>query len=223
MERIRKDFDRIAVLSECDNSVGGVYDSLLLSFIPAPCSLALEVGCGTGAFTRLLANLADRVTAIDLSGEMVRIARHRSAGYPNIAYRVGNIVEIDLAVSQLDCIIMIAALHHLPAAPVLEKLKRSLRPGGVLILHDLFRPEGLFDRLIDLVRLPTNLAYRWFRVGKLRASREVRQAWAEHGRSERYLTKREVRAMRDDCLSGAYVKYHLLWRYTVVWRKREAA
>jgi SAM-dependent methyltransferase len=118
---------------------------------------------------------------------------------------------------------MIATLHHLPTDSVLAKLKQALRPQGVLILHDLLTPTGIFNRAADLVRIPVSMAMTYVRTGRFWPRREVRRAWAEHGKEERYLTKEEVLAMRDQYLEGAYVKYHLLWRYTIVWRKQAAA
>jgi 2-polyprenyl-3-methyl-5-hydroxy-6-metoxy-1,4-benzoquinol methylase len=223
MEKIQKDFDRIAILSERESGIGGNYDPFLLLFIPAPCYRALEIGCGTGTFTRLLAKQANHVTATDLSSEMIRVARDCSTGYPNIDYSVGDVLEMDLPVSHFDCIVMIATLHHLPTESVLEKLKQALTPEGVLILHDLLTPTGVINRVADLVRFPVSMTMRCLRTGRVRARREVRRAWAEHGKEERYLTKQEVVAMRDRYLQGGYVKYHLLWRYTVVWRKQGAA
>jgi hypothetical protein len=102
-------------------------------------------------------------------------------------------------------------------------MKRLLRPGGVLVIHDLLDPEGVFDWALNFVRLPLNGAARFLRTGRLRERREVRQAWAEHGRHETYLKPRDVLALRDEYLPGALVRRHLLWRYTMVWRKPEAS
>lgn len=223
MEQIQKDFDRIAVLSERESEPRGTYDPFLQQFIPSPCYRALEVGCGTGTFTRVLARRANHVTATDLSGEMIRVARHLSTGYPNIDYSVGDVLEMELPASQFDCIVMIATLHHLPTEPVLEKLKQALTLDGVLILHDLLTPTGVLGTAADLVRVPASMAMRCLRTGRLWAKREVRRAWAEHGTEERYLTKQEVAVMRDQYLQGGYVKHHLLWRYTLVWYKQDAA
>jgi SAM-dependent methyltransferase len=154
---------------------------------------------------------------------MVRIARQRSTGYTNIDYSVGDVLEVDLPVSQFDCIVMIATLHHLPAAQVLEILKQALAPEGVLIVHDLLTPEGTLGRMADLARLPISMVERYLRTGRIRESREARKVWAEHCKEERYLMKREVESMRDCYLQGGYVKYHLLWRYTVVWSRPGAA
>ena len=218
IQQIQKDFDRIAVLLEREREPRGTYDPFLQQFIPSPCYRALEIGCGTGMFTRVLARQANHVTATDLSGEMIRVARQLSAGYPNIDYSVGDVLELDLPVSQFDCIVMIATLHHLPTEPVLAKLKQALTAKGVLVLHDLLTPTGVLNRAADLVRFPVSMVMRWMRTGRLWARQEVRRAWAEHGKEERYLTKQEVAAMRDQYLQGAYVKHHLLWRYTLVWQ-----
>ena len=218
-EEIQKDFDRIAVLSETESEPVGTYDLFLQQFIPKGCDRALEIGCGTGTFTRLLAAQADHVTATDLSSEMIRIARQRSTDYKNIEYSLGDVLDMDLASRQFDCIVMIATLHHLRTEPVLAKLKHALRPEGVFILHDLLTPNGIIDRATDLVRVPVSMAITCVGTGRLWPRREVRRAWAEHGKNERYLTKKEVLAMRDRHFQGAYLKYHLLWRYTIVWRK----
>jgi ubiquinone/menaquinone biosynthesis C-methylase UbiE len=222
MEKIRKEFDRIAILSEHQTDPGGVYDRLILGFVSNPCDRALEIGCGTGSFTRLLAAKANHVTAIDLSAEMIRVACLRSSNYSNISYQVGNILQMELPSSHFDFIAMIATLHHLPREPVLEKLKKALKPHGVLIIHDLLTSEGVLDRAIDVLRLPVNAAVRFKRTGRLLARSVERRAWAEHGKGERYLTMKEVRAMRDSCLPGGEARKHLLWRYSLVWSKQGA-
>ena len=221
-QKIRKDFDRIATLSEHDQQPDGVYDRFLQSHVPAECAHALEIGCGTGSFTRLLAKQAGNVAAIDLSDEMIRVARQRSSGFPNIDYSVADLLRIELPSSRFDCIVMVATLHHLPAEQVLEKLKKALKRGGVLILHDLLTPQGAIELSAEVVRLPVSSALRFLRTGRFWARREIRRAWDEHGKDEHYLTRREVAAMRDRHLPGAFVKYHLLWRYTLVWRKQES-
>ncbi|HEX5724642.1 MAG TPA: hypothetical protein VFX98_04205, partial [Longimicrobiaceae bacterium] len=52
------------------------------------------------------------------------------------------------------------------------------------------------------------------------ASREIRRAYAEHGAGERYLHWPDVRREIPRALPGAHIRPHLLWRYSVVWRKQ---
>jgi ubiquinone/menaquinone biosynthesis C-methylase UbiE len=219
MEQIRKEFDRIAVASEQERNPGGIYDPFLLPFVPRDCNRVLEVGCGTGEFTRQLARRVKHVTALDLSSEMIRVARQRSEDHQNIEYQVCDILQTDLPAEAFDSVVMIATLHHLPTV-VLQDVKRALTVGGVLIIHDLLASSTVLDRAADPLKLVVHLLAHWSRTGRLRASRQVRKAWAEHGKNERYPTIRDVNAMSCCYLPGAYVKRHMLWRYTLVWRKR---
>lgn len=222
-EKIQEDFDHIAILLEKEGEQIAPYDDFVLKFVPNQCNHAMEVGCGTGTFTRLLAKQTKQVTAIDLSSEMIRVAQSRSTKFTNIDYKVGDFFNLDLKLAHFDCIVMIATLHHLPNEQVLKRVKQLLAPNGVLILHDILRPEGKFEKLANLVRVPVSLFSRYFRTGKPQVSWQLRKAWAEHGKDEYYLSKREVKAMSNAHLKGNYTKFHLLWRYTVIWRNQNTA
>lgn len=219
MQQVREDFDRIALLTEHESNVNETYTNQLLSHIPLNCDHVLEIGCGFGAFSRLVAHRARRVTAIDLSSQMINVAKGRSANYSNLEFVPGDFLQADFPAESFDCIITIATLHHLPLSETLKRIKSLLRPGGVFILHDLLAAGSHIDRAFDAVRLPLSMAVQFWRTGRFRARREVRRAWMEHGKGESYLTPPEVRAMRDEHFPGGRVCRHLLWRYTVVWRK----
>src|SRR5215210_6174981 len=141
MSTVRADFDRIALLSSEDWGHGSHYHEFLARHIPEPCREALEIGCGTGAFSRLLAKSSERVLALDLSPNMIRVARERSAQFPNIEFQVADVLALELPAEKFDCIATIATLHHLPLAEVLPKLKSALKTGGVLLILDLFQEE----------------------------------------------------------------------------------
>ncbi|HEY0070491.1 MAG TPA: class I SAM-dependent methyltransferase [Chloroflexia bacterium] len=219
---IQADFDRLALLTVDQQwSHNSHYDSYLLRHVPTPCREALDIGCGTGAFARSLAERSDHVLGIDLSPEMVRVATSRSDGYPNIEYRVADVMQLDLPGEQYDCIASIATLHHMPTDAILREMKAALKPGGTLLVLDLYEAEGWADRLTNVLALPLNLVLRLVKQRRLRESPEVRAAWEEHGRGDRYLTLGEVRRICAKVLPGAKVKRHLLWRYSLVWRKVE--
>jgi SAM-dependent methyltransferase len=56
-------------------------------------SRTLEIGCGAGAFTGLLAGVSDRVVALDVSPAAIERARARSTG-DSVEFRVANVMEI---------------------------------------------------------------------------------------------------------------------------------
>lgn len=52
--------------------------------------------------------------AIDLSPEMIRLARSLSPHHPNIEFRVADVMEDALPVAAFDVVLSAATLHHLP-------------------------------------------------------------------------------------------------------------
>ena len=93
MSTIQTDFDRIALVSVDGAIQNEHYQNFLLRQLPSSCQDALEIGCGTGAFARLLAQRSQNVLAVDLSPEMIRIARERSAQFPNIEFELADVCD----------------------------------------------------------------------------------------------------------------------------------
>ncbi len=230
MSAIQTDFDRIALLSADDGwTQNNHYHNFLLRHVPAKSESALEIGCGTGAFSRRLAQQAQKVVALDLSPEMIRIARQNSTQFSNIEFQVADVIAWDFPGETFDCIASLATLHHLPLRETLLRMRDSLKIGGVLLVLDLFErarnvlePEGLFDSVLNAVAIPTSVSLRFLHHRRLLPPREVRAAWAAHEQHDTYPTMNEVRMLCAEILPGARVKKHLLWRYSVVWKKTSA-
>lgn len=216
---IQSDFDRIALLPGDDWDHNARYHGYLLGHVPARCRNVLEIGSGAGDFSRLLARRAERVLALDLSPQMTRLARERSGLFPNVDFVTGDVMSHPLPAGQFDCIATLTTLHHLPAEPALRKIRNALKPGGTFVCLDLYRRSGLSDLLFDGVAYPASLFLRLVKTGRPRPPREVREAYAEHGKTDTYLTLPQVRQLCDDILPGALLNRHLLWRYSIVWKK----
>ena len=219
MEKIQADFDRLAVLSTEEWNHNDYYHPFLLRHVPAQCDAALDIGCGTGGFSRLLAQRAQHVLALDLSPQMIQSAQARSMPFGNIEYELADVLKQELPPAQFDCVVSIATLHHLPLDSMLEKMKTALKPNGVLLILDLFKAESTSDFALSIPAIPWNLALRLWKQHRLRPSPEGRAAWAEHGRTDVYLTLSQVRQSCDKVLPGALITRHLLWRYSIVWTK----
>jgi SAM-dependent methyltransferase len=220
-DTVRADFDRLALLEERHGwSHNDHYHSFILSELPPGCRDVLEVGCGTGALARQMAGRAERVVGLDLSPEMVRLAAEKSRGYRNVEFSLADVLEWEWPAEAFDCIVSVATLHHMPLDLILEKMKSALRPGGKLIVVDLYKAATPGDFLGSALAVPVALALKLRHTGMVRVPPDVRQAWDEHGRTDRYLTIPEVRHVCAGVLPGAHVKRHMLWRYSIVWQKR---
>jgi SAM-dependent methyltransferase len=216
---LRADFDRLADLSEDGWDHNAHYHAFLLDQLPPRCRRALDVGCGTGSFVRLLAGRCDRVLGIDLAPRMVGVARARSDGHANLDYLVADATTWPFPPARFDCVASIAAAHHLPLAPLLLNMREAVAPGGTLLLLDIYRPRSPADMAVSLLAVPGSRLLRLGHTGRLAEPAELRRAWEEHGRTDRYLTLAEVRAACALVLPGARVRRHLLWRYSIVWRR----
>jgi len=219
MSTIQADFDRIAALSDPGWNHNDAYHAFLLRSLPAYCPHALEIGCGTGAFARLLAARSGRVLALDLSPRMIEVARESSRAYPNIDFQVADVLAWNFPAGRFDAIATITTLHHLPLEPMLSKMKGALKVGGVLVVLDLFKAVWPADLLTAVLAVPASLALTALENGRLRQSPTAQAAWDEHGRHDSYLTMAEIRQSCARVLPRAQVTKHLLWRYSIVWKK----
>lgn len=119
----------------------------LLTGLPRPD--VLELGCGDGRLTeRMLDRLPDvRVTAVDASAEMLRLARIRLAAFAGrvALRRVGMEDEGALGDGPHGAVVTSLAVHHLDDAAkqsLYRSVFASLAPGGVFVMADLVSPAG---------------------------------------------------------------------------------
>ena len=219
VERVRADFDRIARLPFADDGQNAIYHDFLLARLPARAGAALDVGCGTGAFSRRLAERCERVDAVDLSPEMIRVAAACSARLPHLVYREADIGRHPLAPSSYDVIATLATLHHVEADQVVPRLVAALRPGGVLAILDLLSVVLPRDLPWAATAAVVSRWRRFRRTGRIVPDRPAARAWREHARHDVHLSWSEACAMRDRLLPGGHLTHHLLWRYSIVWTK----
>jgi len=219
MSTVQTDFDRIALVSPEGATHNEHYHNFLLRHLPPHAANVLEIGCGKGHFSRLLAKRSQQVLAIDLSPEMIRSARELSQSFTNIDYELADVMTYDLPPAGFDCIASIATLHHLPLREVILKMKAALKPGGVLLILDLFAARGLVDAVANPLAMAVSVSMRLIHQHRLLPPPEVRAAWAAHGEHDIYPTMAEVHDLCAEILPGAKIKKHLLWRYSIVWQK----
>ncbi len=116
----------------------------------------LDVGTGTGRILELLAPDAERAIGLDLSREMLSVARANldKAGLRNCELRQGDMYQLPLPPRSVDAVTFHQVLHfgESPAAAIAEAA-RVLRPGGRLLVAD-FAAHGLES-------LRNTHAHRW--------------------------------------------------------------
>lgn len=112
----------------------------LLQYVDLPTKAnVLDLGCGTG---RLLTRLADqfpelRGTGLDLSPQMLQVARQKNRHRPRLIYVEGKAESLPFADGQFDAVFnTISFLHYLSPQQVLGEVARVLAPSGRFYLVD---------------------------------------------------------------------------------------
>ncbi|CAJ1078816.1 putative methyltransferase DDB_G0268948 [Xyrichtys novacula] len=98
-----------------------------------PHSLAVDLGCGTGQNSRLIAPHFQEVVGIDISECQLEEARG-VPGYPNITYREGTAEELPFPDGSVDLLTAASAAHWFDESRFLPEASRVLKPRGCLAL-----------------------------------------------------------------------------------------
>jgi SAM-dependent methyltransferase len=91
----------------------------------------LELGCGTGYFTRELARCGADVVAVDVSPELLEIAR-ADCPATNIRFEIENACAMSYGNAVFDSVVGSSVLHHLEIREALREIYRVLRVGGTI-------------------------------------------------------------------------------------------
>jgi SAM-dependent methyltransferase len=120
-----------------DRSVARYQDRFMAATGISAGSAVLDIGCGTGETTRAAARLASGGSAvgIDLSGDMIAVARSRAAGIPNVSFVRGDAQVHPFADAAFDCAISrTGSMFFADPGRAFANIARALRPGAPLTL-----------------------------------------------------------------------------------------
>ncbi|XP_064817737.1 uncharacterized protein LOC135534844 [Oncorhynchus masou masou] len=98
-----------------------------------PCDLAVDVGCGSGQGTVLLAPHFSSVVGTDISPAQLEVAQEHTTA-PNISYRQCQAEELPFADSSVDLVTAMSAFHWFDRPRFLQEAHRILKAKGCLAL-----------------------------------------------------------------------------------------
>jgi SAM-dependent methyltransferase len=104
-----------------------------------PGARVLDVGCGTGVLTRVLARRPEvaEVVGVDAAPALLDRARELAAGLPNVEFRAGDARKLPFEDESFDGVVFDSTLSHVPGPEeALAEAARVLRPRGRLAVFD---------------------------------------------------------------------------------------
>lgn len=145
----------------------------MLSSHLKPGMTVLELGCGTGSFTRELARSGADVTAIDVSPELLEIANANSSA-PNVHYQIQNAYALTYPEGAFDSVVGSSVLHHLEIEAGIRDIYRVLRSGGTIFFTEpnMLNPQIAIQKNIPWIKRklgdsPDETAFFRWRLARL--------------------------------------------------------
>ncbi|MEM9055297.1 MAG: class I SAM-dependent methyltransferase [Pseudomonadota bacterium] len=139
-----------------------------------PESQVLEFGCGTGSTAILHAPFIKHIDAIDVSPEMIRIAKDKlaPADVQNVAFRVADMDSFQAVPDSYDAALGLNILHLLDdRIGAMQQVYRALKPGGYFVSSTFCLREKLMFRLMEPLFPVMHTLGRWPRVRRFTAKR----------------------------------------------------
>jgi 2-polyprenyl-3-methyl-5-hydroxy-6-metoxy-1,4-benzoquinol methylase len=113
----------------------------------------LELGCGTGYFTRELARSGADIVAVDVSAELLEIAQ-ADCPAKNVRYEIQNASVLSYPGTVFDSVVGSSVLHHLEVKRALGEIYRVLKPGGTIYFTEpnMLNPQIAIQKNVPWVK-----------------------------------------------------------------------
>ena len=147
----------------------------LIGCSPLKAQGVLEIACGTGRIALQLAKDGIEITGLDISSEMLKIAREKSIGLSNTNWVLGDLMDFEIG-KKFGFVISPGHSFQFMTTPdeqvmCLEQIKRHLVPDGLAVIHIDFQDfnwlagllaqkEPVFEKSNILIHPTTNEKFR---------------------------------------------------------------
>jgi ubiquinone/menaquinone biosynthesis C-methylase UbiE len=106
------------------------------ALLPPGGGVGIDVGCGTGRWSMLVAPRVRHLHLLDVSPEALAVARENLKDARNISFHVNSVAEIHLPAQSLDFAFSLGVLHHVPdTQKAICSISEKLKPGAPFLIY----------------------------------------------------------------------------------------
>ncbi|WP_429310105.1 class I SAM-dependent methyltransferase [Paenibacillus mucilaginosus] len=213
-------FNKVAEEYDFVNTLLNDY-SFFMSNLPLHRGRTLDVGCGSGILVNELSSHFDEVVGIDISDEMLEIAKAKRQ-HPNTTY-LNMDAENLIFDRKFDFIVSRTTFHHLNNIPsAINNMKKLLNDGGkIVILDNVSEKEtpatyvyilgAIFEFIPHLRKFGLKNATRIFK-------HNISKPWLEHLASDKYISEKQYHELYGKLLPNC--KFQIMgWAMGIAWEK----
>jgi ubiquinone/menaquinone biosynthesis C-methylase UbiE len=104
--------------------------------LPPGGGAGIDVGCGTGRWSMLVAPRVAHLHLIDASAEALAVAKQNLSAIKNVSYHAASVADMPLPAGSLDFAYSLGVLHHVPdTQSAIEAIAEILKPGAPFLVY----------------------------------------------------------------------------------------
>lgn len=104
--------------------------------LPPDGGVGIDVGCGTGRWSMLVAPRVGHLHLLDASPDALGVAKQNLSFAKNVSFHANSVADIPLPANSLDFAYSLGVLHHVPDTPAaIEAIAGKLKPGAPFLVY----------------------------------------------------------------------------------------
>ena len=113
--------------------------------------VVLDIGCGNGALLKELSPMIENGIGVDASEGIIKVACERQSEIRNLKFEIINGPKLPVEDKSVDVVISLLSFRYLDWDPLMDEIKRVLKPGGKILIIDMIAVPAKWYEFPDLL------------------------------------------------------------------------